>query len=109
MRWVHDLAAFNRFNRLSVDDQQRVFGRTKADSVELPPAEKPPNAHIARVEMSVDGKELEIFEAVAHAVAGRPEHARRLLASRERRLLLRAVAGGAQRARRSGRRPVVGV
>ena len=58
MRWVHDLAAFNR---LSVEDQQRVFGRTKADSIELPPAEKPRNAHIARVETSVDGNELEIF------------------------------------------------
>ena len=58
MRWVHDLVAFNR---LSVEDQQRVFGRTKADSVELSGAEKPPNAHIARVEMTVDGEELEIF------------------------------------------------
>jgi len=58
MRWVHDLAAFNR---LSVQDQQRVFGRTKADSVELSVAEKPANAHIARVEMTVDGEELEIF------------------------------------------------
>jgi len=58
MRWVHDLASFDR---LSVADQQRVFGRTKAGSVELPPAEKPPNAHIARVEMTVDGEELEIF------------------------------------------------
>jgi putative iron-dependent peroxidase len=58
MRWVHDLAAFNR---LSVEDQQRVIGRTKADSVELAPADKPPNAQIARVETSVDGKELEIF------------------------------------------------
>jgi len=58
MRWVHDLVAFNR---LSVEDQQRVFGRTKADSVELSATEKPPNAHIARVEMTVDGEELEIF------------------------------------------------
>jgi putative iron-dependent peroxidase len=58
MRWVHDLVAFDR---LSVEDQERVFGRTKADSVELPAAEKPPNAHIGRVETSVDGKELEIF------------------------------------------------
>jgi putative iron-dependent peroxidase len=58
MRWVHDLSSFNR---LSVEDQQRVFGRTKADSIELPPAAKPPNAHIARVETSVDGNELEIF------------------------------------------------
>jgi porphyrinogen peroxidase len=58
MRWVHDLAAFNA---LSVDEQQRVFGRTKADSVELSAAEKPPTAHIARVETSVDGEEVEIF------------------------------------------------
>ena len=58
MRWVHDLAAFNR---LSVAEQQRVFGRTKADSVELPENEKPATAHIVRVEMTVDGEELEIF------------------------------------------------
>ena len=58
MRWVHDLVAFNQ---LSVEEQQRVIGRTKADSVELSDAEKPPTAHIARVEMTVDGKELEIF------------------------------------------------
>jgi putative iron-dependent peroxidase len=58
MRWVHDLAAFHR---LSVEDQQRVFGRTKADSLELPPAEKPASAHIARVEIDRDGEELEIF------------------------------------------------
>jgi porphyrinogen peroxidase len=58
MRWVHDLVAFNQ---LSVTEQQRVFGRTKADSVELSDAEKPPTAHIARVEVSEAGKELEIF------------------------------------------------
>ena len=58
MRWVHDLRAFNR---LSVEDQQRVIGRTKGDSVELPAAGKPPTAHIARVETEVDGHELEIF------------------------------------------------
>lgn len=58
MRWVHDLAAFER---LAVEDQERVFGRTKGDSVELPPGRKPPNAHIARVETSVDGAEVEIF------------------------------------------------
>jgi putative iron-dependent peroxidase len=58
MRWVHDLAAFDR---LSVGDQERVIGRTKADSVELSASEKPATAHIARVETSVDGRELEIF------------------------------------------------
>ena len=58
MRWVHDLEAFGQ---LAVAEQQRVFGRTKADSVELSAAEKPPNAHISRVETEVDGHELEIF------------------------------------------------
>jgi putative iron-dependent peroxidase len=58
MRWIHDLDAFNR---LSVAEQERVIGRTKADSVELAGAEKPPRAHIARVETTVGGHELEIF------------------------------------------------
>ena len=58
MKWVHDLVAFNR---LPVEEQQRVFGRTKPDSVELSAAEKPPTAHISRVETTVDGTELEIF------------------------------------------------
>jgi porphyrinogen peroxidase len=58
MRWVHDLVAFNQ---LSVEEQQRVIGRTKADSVELSDSEKPSTAHIARVETTVDGKELQIF------------------------------------------------
>ena len=58
MKWVHDLVAFNQ---LPVEEQQRVFGRTKPDSVELSAAEKPPTAHISRVETTVDGTELEIF------------------------------------------------
>lgn len=58
MRWVHDLVGFNR---LSVEDQQRVIGRTKSDSIELPAPDKPTDSHISRVETSVDGKELEIF------------------------------------------------
>ena len=58
MRWVHDLAAFNR---LSIEDQQRVFGRTKSDSQELPATEKPATAHISRVQTTVAGRELEIF------------------------------------------------
>jgi putative iron-dependent peroxidase len=58
MRWVHDLLAFNR---LSVGEQERVIGRTKTDSVELSASEKPPDAHISRVEISVADEELEIF------------------------------------------------
>lgn len=57
MRFVHDLDAFDR---LPVVEQQRVFGRTKIDSIEL--ADKPPTAHIARVEIHDGaGDELPIF------------------------------------------------
>ena len=48
MRWIHDLVAFNE---LSIEEQERVIGRTKPDSIELTEAEKPPTAHIARVEL----------------------------------------------------------
>ncbi len=58
MRWVHDLDAFHR---LSVPEQEDVIGRTKPDSMELSDARKPPTAHIARVEIELGGKELEIF------------------------------------------------
>ena len=36
MRWVDDLVAFNQ---LSVEEQQRVIGRTKPDSIELSESE----------------------------------------------------------------------
>ncbi len=59
MRWVHDLEAFGA---LSEADQQRVFGRTKPDSVELDEQAKPPTAHIARVEIEdPTGRELPIY------------------------------------------------
>jgi putative iron-dependent peroxidase len=58
MRWVHDLEAFEG---LTIAEQERVFGRTKADSVELPADQKTPTAHISRVETTVGGAEVEIF------------------------------------------------
>ena len=58
MRWVDDLVAFNQ---LSVEEQQRVIGRTKADGIELSDSEKLRTAHIARVETTVESRKLEIF------------------------------------------------
>ena len=55
MRWIHDLDAFHR---LPVEEQERVIGRTKAESIELSDEEKPPDSHIARVEL---GDDDEIF------------------------------------------------
>jgi porphyrinogen peroxidase len=59
IRWVHDLDAFNT---LPIEEQERVFGRTKADSTELADDVKPPTAHIARVEIEdAAGVELPIY------------------------------------------------
>ena len=58
-RWVHDL---DSFGELDVESQQRVFGRTKADSVALPRDVRPPDAHIMRAELLDDeGEEREIY------------------------------------------------
>ena len=47
-RWVHDLAAFGT---LPVADQERVFGRTKPDSVELVGAAMPADSHVSRTDL----------------------------------------------------------
>lgn len=58
-RYVHDL---EKFNRLKVDAQEQVIGRSKLDSIEMSDDEKPDNAHIARVVIEDDaGEELEIL------------------------------------------------
>ena len=59
MRWVHDLDAFGA---LPVAEQERVIGRSKAESVEMDDEVKPPTAHIARVEIEDEaGVELPIY------------------------------------------------
>jgi putative iron-dependent peroxidase len=57
-RWAHDLEAFHAHSEA---DQERIIGRTKGTSEELPDGEKPPSAHIERVVIEEDGEELEIF------------------------------------------------
>ena len=56
-RYRHNLA---RWSQLQVGEQEKIVGRTKPDSIELPDDEKPPTAHISRVVIEEDGKELEI-------------------------------------------------
>jgi putative iron-dependent peroxidase len=59
MRWVHDLDAFER---LPVAEQQLAVGRTRSTSRELEDDEKPPDAHIARVEITDEaGEERPIY------------------------------------------------
>ncbi|MEV6924204.1 Dyp-type peroxidase [Dactylosporangium sp. NPDC051485] len=57
-QWRHDADAFDA---LSVAEQERVIGRTKADSVELDEEHQPPTSHVARTVIEEDGEELKIF------------------------------------------------
>lgn len=57
-KWVHNLDAFNA---LSVNEQEHVFGRTKADAVEFDEADMPANAHVGRTDVSHDGVPQKIW------------------------------------------------
>ena len=57
-RWVHDLQSFLA---LPVPEQERVIGRTKADSIEFEGDAMPPDAHVARTDVTVDGVAQKIF------------------------------------------------
>ena len=97
MRWVHDLDAFHR---LSIEEQERVIGRTKVESIELSDEDKPPDAHIARVEL---GDDDEIFRrSVPYGTVG--EHGLYFVAfsadpSRYQRMLARMFGVDGQRDR----------
>ncbi|AOA57092.1 Dyp-type peroxidase [Acinetobacter larvae] len=58
-RYVHHL---DRWQKLSVDHQEKVIGRSKLESIEMADDVKPDDAHIARVVIEDDaGEELEIL------------------------------------------------
>ena len=61
-RWVHDLASFNA---LPVADQERVIGRTKADSVELEGDAMPPNSHVSRTDIKCADQAVKIYRRSA--------------------------------------------
>ena len=51
-KWAHNLP---KFNELNVADQERVIGRTKADSIELEGDAQPKDSHVSRTDLKVDG------------------------------------------------------
>jgi len=58
-KYLHDLQAWNA---LSVEEQERVIGRTKLDDIEFDDALKPPDSHVARTTIvGPDGTEQEIL------------------------------------------------
>ncbi len=57
-KYLHDMAAWRS---LSVEEQERVFGRSKLEDIEMPDDVKPANAHIKlNVITDADGNELKI-------------------------------------------------
>lgn len=57
-KWVHDLEAFGV---LPVAEQERVIGRTKADSIELEGVAMPADSHVSRSDVSLDGVAQKIY------------------------------------------------
>jgi putative iron-dependent peroxidase len=57
-QWKHDSA---RWRALSVEAQERVIGRTKADSVEFDESRMPADSHVTRTTLEEGGQELKIF------------------------------------------------
>jgi putative iron-dependent peroxidase len=56
-QWRH----LQSFAALTVHEQEKVIGRTKADSVELDERAMPADSHVSRTVVEHGGKELEIF------------------------------------------------
>lgn len=57
-QWDHDLTGFHSH---SVQEQERVIGRTKEDSIELEGDEMPNNSHVSRTDLKVNGEALKIY------------------------------------------------
>lgn len=57
-RWEHNL---QQLNRMSVDEQQQVIGRTKHDNEEIAASDRPLTSHLSRVDLKEDGKGLKIL------------------------------------------------
>jgi putative iron-dependent peroxidase len=57
-KYLHDLGAWNA---ISVEEQERVIGRSKLDDIEMPDDIKPPNSHVALTTIEdPDGTERQI-------------------------------------------------
>ncbi len=56
-RYVHNLP---KWQKVTDNEQEKIIGRTKPDSVELEDDIRPETAHISRVVIEEDGEELEI-------------------------------------------------
>ncbi len=59
-RYCHHMGVWNS---LTTEEQERVFGRTKLDDIEMPDDIKPPDSHVALTTVEIDGVERDILRA----------------------------------------------
>ncbi|CNE07911.1 Dyp-type peroxidase [Yersinia nurmii] len=57
-RYEHNLSTWQR---QSQEKQEQIIGRTKPDSQELPPDQRPDTSHVSRVDLKENGKGLKIL------------------------------------------------
>jgi len=57
-KWTHNLPAFHG-NK--VEEQEKIIGRTKEDSIELEGEAMPKNSHVSSVDLKVDGEAMKIY------------------------------------------------
>jgi putative iron-dependent peroxidase len=57
-RWEHNLKLWNR---MAVEKQEAVMGRTKVENEEIPGDERPATSHLSRVDLKEEGKGLKIL------------------------------------------------
>ncbi|ADU70148.1 Dyp-type peroxidase [Pantoea sp. At-9b] len=57
-RWEHNLKLWNR---MAVEKQEAVMGRTKVENEEIPGEERPATSHLSRVDLKEEGKGLKIL------------------------------------------------
>lgn len=69
-RWIHDLDAFYS---LPESEQEAVIGRTKPDSIELTGDALPPDSHMSRADLAVNGVAQKIYRRSA-PIGGVAEH-----------------------------------
>ncbi|WP_158782575.1 Dyp-type peroxidase [Pantoea sp. BAV 3049] len=57
-RWEHNL---KMFNRMAVNKQEQIIGRTKESNEELEGEDRPETSHVSRVDLKENGKGLKIL------------------------------------------------
>ncbi len=61
-KWVHDLDAFKS---LGVNEQEKIVGRTKKDSIELEGSAMPADSHVSRTDLKLNGTPAKIYRRSA--------------------------------------------